>query len=328
MKEKIILSVAIAAVVLVASSFMVTQTVADENPSAPACVEETVLDDFEDGDVAGWATAHSTQNGRIEAVAMPVSPSGGDYVGKVTFDGSCYGPHHYFDPVSPDYISWYLRTDGYLAGQGAFLHDGYHPYGFMVSITYYQGALRYDFPARVYHQIMPASDETWYLIELKNIDWDSDTFDIWVDGVEKIVGAPFRYGDLDYVSYFQAYSCSSASPIYLDDIKYGTYGTDCDYDGVPNDVDMCLGSLPDDISLNPNQYAQNASFGPFEVGPNNDQSSVYDMSTTYGCTCTQIVEELGAGKGHLKKGCSPSLMEEWTGVSANPDRKAGIGKKK
>lgn len=103
---------------------------------------------------------------------------------------------------------------------------------------------------------------------------------------------------------------------------------DSDGDGVFDDVDMCLGSVADDISLNPNQYAQNVDFGPFEVGPNNNQSIVYDMSTTFGCTCKQIVEELGAGKGHLKKGCSPSLMEEWTGVSANPDRKARVGKKK
>ncbi len=49
------------------------------------------------------------------------------------------------------------------------------------------------------------------------------------------------------------------------------------------------------------------------------------MTITKGCTCKQIVEKLNAGEGHLKKGCSPSLMEEWTGISAEPDRKAGIG---
>jgi hypothetical protein len=102
---------------------------------------------------------------------------------------------------------------------------------------------------------------------------------------------------------------------------------DADGDGVLDDVDRCLGSVADNIVLNPNKYAQNVDFGAFEVGPANDQSIVYDMSTTYGCTCIQIVEEVGAGKGHLKKGCSPGLIEEWTGVSANPDRKAGIGKK-
>jgi len=106
-----------------------------------------------------------------------------------------------------------------------------------------------------------------------------------------------------------------------------TPDSDGDDDGVPDNVDACPNSVPDNIVLNPNQYAQNIIFGAFEVGPNNDQSIVYDMTTTNGCTCKEIVAALGAGKGHLKKGCSPSLMEEFTGVSANPDRKAGIGKK-
>ncbi len=103
---------------------------------------------------------------------------------------------------------------------------------------------------------------------------------------------------------------------------------DSDGDGVADGDDQCPGSVPDGIELNPNQYANNI-FGTlaFEVGPNNDQSIVYDMGLTGGCTCRQIVDALGAGTGHLKKGCSPSLMEEFTGVSANPDRKATIGRR-
>ena len=100
---------------------------------------------------------------------------------------------------------------------------------------------------------------------------------------------------------------------------------DDDNDGILNDVDECPGSTIDNINLNPNQYAQNIDFGAFECGRNNDQSIVYDMTITKGCTCKQIVEKLEAGEGHLKKGCSPSLMEEWTGISAEPDRKARIG---
>ena len=61
-------------------------------------------------------------------------------------------------------------------------------------------------------------------------------------------------------------------------------------------------------------------------GPGNDPSIVYSMTETKGCTCEQIVGKMGAGEGHLKKGCSPSLMEEFTGISHEPDRQAGIGK--
>ncbi len=101
---------------------------------------------------------------------------------------------------------------------------------------------------------------------------------------------------------------------------------DNDGDGVNDCDDKCLNSQLDNISLNPNQYAQNINFGPFESGPGNQQSIVYDMTTTKGCTCKQIAEQLGVGVGHIKKGCSPSVMETWTGLSGNPDRQAGIGR--
>ena len=101
---------------------------------------------------------------------------------------------------------------------------------------------------------------------------------------------------------------------------------DNDGDGVNDCDDLCLNSQPDNIALNPNQYAQNIDFGAFESGPGNDQSIVYDMQTTGGCTCKQIAAQLGVGAGHIKKGCSPSVMEAWTGINAEPDRQAGIGR--
>lgn len=117
-------------------------------------------------------------------------------------------------------------------------------------------------------------------------------------------------------------------------------GIDDDCNGIIDDVDVdgdgmndcteddCLGSTADNIELNPNQYAQNINFGVFECGSNNDASVVYSMVETKGCTCTQIVEKLDAGEGHLKKGCSPSLMEEFTGLSSEADRQQHIGQRK
>jgi len=101
--------------------------------------------------------------------------------------------------------------------------------------------------------------------------------------------------------------------------------SDSDGDGVGDIADMCPASVTDDIkNPDPNQYAQNINFGFFEIGPDNHQSEVYDMSTTKGCTCKQIIEQLGngngLGKGHLKKGCSPGIMKKWTGINPQPDR--------
>lgn len=112
---------------------------------------------------------------------------------------------------------------------------------------------------------------------------------------------------------------------------------DNDCNGIADDIDedgdgvyecgddFCLGSVPDEIELNPNQYAQNDEDLKFETGPGNDDSIVYDMAATKGCTCVQIADALGLGKGQVKKGCAPGEMEEWTGISAEPDREAGLG---
>ncbi|MFH1723766.1 MAG: PKD domain-containing protein [Elusimicrobiota bacterium] len=108
---------------------------------------------------------------------------------------------------------------------------------------------------------------------------------------------------------------------------------DSDADGVPDgydgEADACPDSALDAMALNPNQYGQNgdAAFGAFEMGPDGAQSAVYDMAATRGCTCRQIAAALGAGEGHVKKGCSPGLMQKWTEVSAQPDR-PGTGKNK
>jgi hypothetical protein len=156
-------------------------------------------------------------------VATPVSPSGGNYVGKVTFDASCYGPSYAFDPATPDHISWYFRADGdtgHASGLGFTIMSNTGGQ-WMAHVSYHLGALRIYQSGSGDVQITTASTGTWYLIELKNIDWDSDTFDIWVDGVEKVVGASF-YTHVDDVSYFMNYACPSASgPAYVDDITFG-----------------------------------------------------------------------------------------------------------
>jgi cysteine-rich repeat protein len=89
---------------------------------------------------------------------------------------------------------------------------------------------------------------------------------------------------------------------------------DNDNDGVLNESDVCPNTKVENISLNPNQYAQNNSTLAFEVGPKNDQSVIFTMADTKGCSCEQIAKELGIGEGHIKKGCSLGNMERWTGI--------------
>jgi hypothetical protein len=38
----------------------------------------------------------------------------------------------------------------------------------------------------------------------------------------------------------------------------------------------------------------------------------YSISDTYGCSCEQIIEICGYGKGHMKFGCSIGVMESFS----------------
>lgn len=109
-----------------------------------------------------------------------------------------------------------------------------------------------------------------------------------------------------------------------DDCNLGNDDVDADEDGL-NDCtsDLCLDSIPDTMRLRPRQYGQVDGDPQFEIGPRGAESSIYTMELTHGCTCSQILAATDVGEGHAKKGCSPGLMERWTGVSSRPDRHRG-----
>ena len=156
---------------------------------------------------------------------------------------------------------------------------------------------------------------------------DESSFELWQhNGAWSMIGAA-----LD----------TSANTLSMQNLSpQGVYGIleenpDDDLDGVCDagrtsalctGSDQCPGSVPDPMEEpNPRHYAQTIGFAEFEVGPDNDESLVYDQNATYGCTCSQIVDALGGGEGTKKNGCTRDIMEQWTGLSAQPDWDAGIG---
>jgi hypothetical protein len=149
------------------------------------------------------------------------------------------------------------------------------------------------------------------------------------------VGACARTGQLVCISGTVNNTCAPGTPapetcnVKDDDCNGVVDDADADSDGMNdcNGDDKCPGSVADNTALNPNQYAQNNfATSAFESGPKGDQSLVYNMQNTKGCTYRQIVATLGIGIGS-NKGCAPGVMQQWTGLSGEPDRVAGIGKK-
>ena len=94
---------------------------------------------------------------------------------------------------------------------------------------------------------------------------------------------------------------------------------DGDGDGVLDVVDNCPGtaipeSVPTTGQLKPNRWALTDGDSEFDTvikGMGMGPMRSYSTADTAGCSCEQIIEAQGLGKGHSKNGCSISVMDAW-----------------
>jgi predicted extracellular nuclease len=91
---------------------------------------------------------------------------------------------------------------------------------------------------------------------------------------------------------------------------------DTDEDGVWDGVDMCSATvIPESVptdELKFNRFALVDGDGIFDTSSNGKGPDVsFDIFDTVGCSCEQIIEAQGLGKGQRKYGCSRSVMEAW-----------------
>jgi len=98
---------------------------------------------------------------------------------------------------------------------------------------------------------------------------------------------------------------------------------DSDDNGVLDAADVCPDTDIPEVTVPENRLGVNRwvlvdndhefdTTSPSGQGP--DRS--YNTTNTCGCSCEQIIDELGIGKGHTKFGCSIGAMDEW--VTACP----------
>ena len=92
---------------------------------------------------------------------------------------------------------------------------------------------------------------------------------------------------------------------------------DSDSDWICGDIDACMDTvIPENVPtsrLRTNRFALVDGDGIFDTtspkgkGPGKS----FTIEDTAGCSCEQIITELGLGKGHSKFGCSIGAIEEW-----------------
>jgi hypothetical protein len=92
---------------------------------------------------------------------------------------------------------------------------------------------------------------------------------------------------------------------------------DADGDFVLDAEDLCLFVASTDAptqGLGKNRWADMDGDGVFDTSGKNASGRYYTIEDTAGCSCAQIIDTCGYGEGHIKFGCSHSVMDWWTGL--------------
>lgn len=89
--------------------------------------------------------------------------------------------------------------------------------------------------------------------------------------------------------------------------------SDSDADGLADDNDRCPGTVIPETApsqgLKPNHFVLADGDGIFDT--TGGISGPFTIQQTAGCSCEQIIAQLGLGNGHRKHGCSKGSLEDW-----------------
>ena len=105
---------------------------------------------------------------------------------------------------------------------------------------------------------------------------------------------------------------------------------DQDDDGVDDSIDMCPDTaIPETgvplVRLGGNRFALvDGDFNFDTTAPEgNGPQRAYTTTDTGGCSCEQIIDAVGAGRGHVGFGCSISVMDEWVADVGSAAKQGG-----
>jgi hypothetical protein len=99
--------------------------------------------------------------------------------------------------------------------------------------------------------------------------------------------------------------------------------TDADGDGLGDACDACAGTVVPEsvprIVLLPTRYALMDGDRTFDTRPWPPDRPLFTLDDTRGCSCEQIIEEMGLGRGQSRFGCTLGTMRSWVGGTEEQD---------
>lgn len=128
-----------------------------------------------------------------------------------------------FPPSNPTYISWWAKTDSSaLNNSYVVIGDANTSTNNGVVFFYFKSTGTMMFYNGIVNYEIPAQPNVWYHIELKNIDYNTKTFNIYIDGQLMRPGHQFRSQSTSSLSQLHLYNFNSGATGYYDQIVMGS----------------------------------------------------------------------------------------------------------
>lgn len=124
-----------------------------------------------------------------------------------------------FAAATPNYMSWAVYPTGTVATNYVVAGDNAVTATNCMMFCYWQGGNNIRFVSSS-TQIYTCTPNAWYFIELKNINFTTHVFDIYINNVLIVTSFPFRSASVNSLTRVHLYNFSSGTGIW-DDVKVG-----------------------------------------------------------------------------------------------------------
>lgn len=181
------------------------------------CVQ-SLNDDFESG---LFGTPWSAGTGHTISVNN-VAPAQGTFALNLSGNSGFYaGPTATFTSAQPTYISWRIKTNNTSVPNAYFVVGDANistNNGILFAYMFSPSELRFYNTASYPYTI---TTNTWYNIEIKNINWTSKTFDIWINNVIFQTAFAFRSLTSTSVNQLHVFNLNAGATSSYDNIIIG-----------------------------------------------------------------------------------------------------------
>jgi hypothetical protein len=172
-----------------------------------ACNTAMFFEDFEDGNYAGWTVVSATAS-----IVTPGANGTSDCL-QVTGSTAHYsGIYRAFSPaLTPTHIAWWARSSSTTTADTYFVIHSSGGTGLTYQLAFfYFNSTGYIAAADSPGDFYAYAANTWYYLELRNINYTTHRFDIYVNGALVTASAPFR-ANVSNVGRIDLYNFASAT---------------------------------------------------------------------------------------------------------------------